>query len=119
MHLKKILISSLIVILMASAISMALPGVHAAEVPGWIKNNAGWWADGQIPDSAFLQGIQYLIKEGIMVIPPTETSGSSGAEGVPAWIKNNAGWWADGQIDDSSFVSGLQWLISNGIMKIS
>ena len=45
-----------------------------ATVPNWIKNNAGWWASDQIPDSAFLQGIQYLIKEGIMVIPFTETS---------------------------------------------
>ena len=75
----------------------------------------------QIDDSSFLQGIQYLIKEGIMVIPPTETtgsSGSSGSEGVPAWIKNNAGWWAEGQIHDEAFVSGIQWLISNGIIVI-
>ena len=89
-----------------------------SEIPAWIKNNAGWWATDLIDDSSFLQGIQYLIKEGIMVIPPTETSGSSGSEGVPAWIKNNAGWWADGQIDDGSFVSGIQWLISNGIIVV-
>jgi hypothetical protein len=89
-----------------------------SEIPAWIKNNAGWWATDLIDDSSFLQGIQYLIKEGIMVIPPTETSGSSGSEGVPAWIKNTAGWWADGQIDDGSFVSGIQWLISNGIIVV-
>ena len=45
---------------MASAIFMVLPNVHAAEIPSWIKNTAGWWADGQIDDSSFLQGIQYL-----------------------------------------------------------
>ena len=89
-----------------------------SEIPAWIKNNAGWWATDQIDDSSFLQGIQYLIKEGIMVIPPTETSGSSGADGVPAWIKNNAGWWADGQIHDEAFVSGIQWLVANGIIVI-
>ena len=88
-------------------------------IPEWIKNNAGWWADGQIDDSSFLQGIQFLIKEGIMVIPPAETSGSSGSEGVPAWIKNNAGWWADGQIDDSSFLQGIQYLVKEGIIKVS
>ena len=38
------------------------------QIPNWVKNNAGWWADGQIPDSAFVQGIQFLIKEGIIVI---------------------------------------------------
>jgi len=90
-----------------------------SEIPAWIKNNAGWWADGQIDDSSFLQGIQYLIKEGIMVIPPTETSGSSESQGVPAWIKNNAGWWAEGQIDDETFVSGIQYLIKVGVIKVS
>ena len=88
-------------------------------IPEWIKNNAGWWAEGQIDDSSFLQGIQFLIKEGIIVIPPTETSESSGSEGVPAWVKNNAEWWADGQIDDSSFVSGIQYLVKVGIIKVS
>ena len=38
------------------------------EIPQWIKNNAGWWADGSISDSDFVQGIQFLIKEGIMRI---------------------------------------------------
>ena len=92
--------------------------VKEVSIPVWIKNNAGWWAGGQIPDSAFLQGIQFLIKEGIMVIPPTATSESSGSEGVPAWVKNNAGWWADGQIDDNSFVSGIQYLVKVGIIQV-
>ena len=38
------------------------------EIPEWIKNNAGWWADGAIDDDSFIQGIQFLIKEGIMRI---------------------------------------------------
>ena len=41
---------------------------ESTSIPAWSKNNAGWWADGQIPDSAFVQGIQFLIKEGIIVI---------------------------------------------------
>ena len=90
-----------------------------ASIPVWVKNNAGWWAEGQIDDSSFLQGIQYLIKEGIMVIPPTETSESSGSQEVPGWIKNNAGWWADGVIDDNTFVSGIQYLVKVGIIKVS
>ena len=60
-----------------------------------------------------------MIKEGIMVIPPTETSGSSGSQEVPAWIKNNAEWWAEGQIDDNTFVSGIQHLVKVGIIKVS
>ena len=56
-------------------------------VPNWIKNNASWWASDQIPDSAFLQGIQFLIKEGIMIIPFTETSESPQSQEVPDWVK--------------------------------
>ena len=88
------------------------------SIPDWIKNNAGWWADGQIDDSSFVSGIQWLISNNIMTIPPIEQGAGSG-DVIPGWIKNNAGWWADGQIDDNAFVSGLQWLISNGIMTIS
>jgi len=94
--------------------------IDSAEVkiPAWIKNNAGWWADGQIPDSTFVQGIQFLIKEGIIVIPPTVQEANSESTSIPAWIKNNAGWWADGQIPDSTFVQGIQFLIKEGIIVI-
>jgi hypothetical protein len=100
------------------------------SVPAWIKNNAGWWATDQIDDSAFLQGIQYLIQEGIMIIPPTESSDDSDAipdagqraqafdQRVPVWIKNNAGWWATDQIDDSSFLQGIQYLVQKGIIVV-
>ena len=112
----KYVIASLLVFFV---VALTIPNAFGENVPEWVKNTAGWWATDQIDDSSFLQGIQYLIKEGIMVIDSTETSESSGSQEVPSWIKNNAGWWAEGQIDDSSFVLGLQWLISNGIMKVS
>jgi len=37
-----------------------------AIIPDWIKNNAEWWADDLIPDSAFVSGLQWLISKGIM-----------------------------------------------------
>ena len=116
-HLLIVLIASFSLI----GSSILIPNSSAEkeiQIPSWIKNNAGWWATNQIDDSSFLLGIQYLIKEGIMVIPSIETSESAGSQKVPGWIKNNAGWWADGQIDDGSFVSGIQWLISNGIIIV-
>jgi len=89
------------------------------EIPSWIRNNAGWWADGSIDDDSFVGGIQFLIEEGIMQIPPTTQGPGSGSNEIPSWIKNNAGWWADGSIDDDSFVGGIQFLIEEGIMSIS
>jgi len=89
------------------------------KIPSWIKNNAKWWSDGQIDDNSFVQGIQYMINEGIMKIPTTSQGSGSGSNEIPSWIKNNAGWWSDGQIDDKSFVQGIQWLIEQGIMRLS
>ena len=97
----------------------ALTAESIIAMPGWIKTHAGWWADGQINDLAYLLGIQYLIEEGIMVIPSTKMSESSGSQEVPVWIKNNAGWWASGQIDDITYVSGIQYLVKVGIIKVS
>ncbi len=87
------------------------------EIPSWVKNNAGWWATGQIGDSDFVSGIEYLISEEIITIPSTQ-SGAGTSQDIPGWVKNNAGWWADGLIKDADFVSGIQYLISNGIMKV-
>jgi len=89
------------------------------EIPEWIKSNAGWWADGQIDDNSFVEGIQFLIKEGFMKIHVIEQGSISQNNEIPEWIKSNAGWWADGQIDDNSFVEGIQFLIKEGFMKIS
>jgi len=114
---KKVLLFAVISVLIVS-VSITSISAQSQEVPSWIKNNAGWWAEGTIDDTAFLQGIQYLIKEGIMIIPPTESSGTSESKEVPPWIKNNAGWWAEGQIDDNTFVQGIQFLVKNGIIII-
>lgn len=101
------------VLFVASTVSYAY-----AEVPGWVKNNAGWWADGTISESEFLTGISFLIADGIIQVPPTTVS-SEPSDGVPAWVKNNAGWWADGTITDGEFVNGIQHLISLGLISVS
>ena len=50
-------------ILLVGAIT---PFASAEGVPGWVKSNAGWWADGTISEE-FVSGIQ----EGILIVPPT------------------------------------------------
>jgi hypothetical protein len=89
-----------------------------AEIPSWIKNNAAWWAEDAIDDDSFIQGIQFLIKEGIMEIPPTTQGSGTGSNEIPSWIKNNAAWWAEDAIDDDSFIQGIQFLIKEGILLV-
>jgi len=42
--------------------------VEIVPVPEWIKNNAGWWSEGQIDDHTFLLGIEYLVENGIIIV---------------------------------------------------
>ena len=117
------LFSALVVLVAISIIPTVLsesPTIDSKHftVPNWIKNNAGWWASGQIDDSSFVSGIQWLISNGVMTIPPTEQETSVEGNIIPNWIKNNAGWWADGSIDDESFIQGIQFLIKDGILNI-
>jgi len=42
--------------------------VKKPPVPLWVKNNAGWWADNKIDDNSFVEGIQFLIREGIITV---------------------------------------------------
>jgi phosphonate transport system substrate-binding protein len=37
-----------------------------SSIPDWIKNNAGWWAEGAVDDETFLNGITFLIENGII-----------------------------------------------------
>jgi hypothetical protein len=98
-------------------------GIQAAltntviSIPIWVKNNAKYWHDGTIDDPTFAQGIQYMIKQGIITIPPTQSGQANSGVTIPAWVKNNAGYWATGDIDDATFAKGVQYLITAGIIQ--
>ena len=51
----KVLLASITSILLLTTM---VTSVDAANVPDWVKNNAGWWADGPIDDKAFVSGVQ-------------------------------------------------------------
>ncbi len=88
------------------------------KIPEWIKNNAKWWSEGQITQDDFIQGTQYMIQQGLLEVPPSDSTQEDSSNVVPEWVKNNAGWWADGLISDTEFVSSLQFLIENKILVV-
>ena len=51
------------ILLVASTASYAY-----AEVPTWVKSNAGWWAEGIISDGEFVNGIQHLMMTGLISV---------------------------------------------------
>jgi len=36
------------------------------QTPHWIKNTAGWWADGLVSDAEFVSGLEHLINNRII-----------------------------------------------------
>ena len=40
----------------------------ALEIPKWIRDNAKWWSEGLISDQDYINGLQFLIKEGILKV---------------------------------------------------
>jgi hypothetical protein len=112
---------------LVATLMLLLPLVQASyaeqEIPEWIKMNAGWWANGDISESDFVQGMEFLINKEILVVPTVETtdisSDTANSDEIPEWIKMNAGWWADGMITNDDFVNGIQYLMKQGIITIS
>ena len=121
-RLRYLTLSVLAVLVLISFVPTVLsesPAVDPVDftVPNWVKNTAGWWASDQIPDSAFLQGIQFLIKEKIIIVQIPDVD-SEVVEEVPGWVKNTAGWWAEDKIHDVTFVAAIKYLISQGIITV-
>ena len=96
-----------------------LPTEIQERIPEWLKNNAKWWAEGQIDDDSFIQGIQFLIKEGIMTISSTEQKTVGSDNEIPSWVRNNAKWWAEGQISEGDFVRGIEYLVEKRILNVN
>ena len=113
--------------LVGSNILVGIPNSSAQEdtqIPSWIKNVAGWWANGDVSDNEFLTAIQYLINNNIISITYTpcnqtiENQTASSAKMVPDWVKNNAKWWSDDLIGDADFINGIEYLVKEQIIKI-
>ncbi len=91
-------------------------GSQSIIIPEWIKNVAGFWCKDEIEDSSFVEGIQYLINNNVIIV--TANSGAGSSDEIPSWVKNNACWWSENQISDDDFASGLKYLIENGIIQV-
>jgi len=116
LHLKFFLLMGVLLFSLSTSTTPALS--QDFFIPDWIRNNAGWWADRQIDDDTFVNGIKFLIEQNIIQIPPTVSTTFS-SQSIPDWVRNNAGLWADRQIDDDTFVNGITFLIESNIFSVT
>jgi len=65
---RQITLTLIAVFAVIGVLSVPLTQTAQAEslVPEWIKTNAGWWADGALDDETFLNGIKFLLENGII-----------------------------------------------------
>ncbi len=66
--MKKIFLAITFSIITVSLLSVTYAQTNSL-IPSWIKNTAGFWVDEQISDQEFLNALQFLVNEGILVIP--------------------------------------------------
>jgi len=85
-------------------------------IPDWVKTVASFWCDDAIDDGSFVEGIQYLIDNNIIVV--LTQSGGGESQEIPSWVKNNACWWSQGTISDDDFASGIEYLVKQGIIRV-
>ncbi len=89
------------------------PGI----IPGWIKNNAGWWSQGKISDDEFASGVGALVEGGFVQVPAAVSQDGAGTP-IPDWFRSNAGWWSQGRISDADYTAGLEYLMGRGVLLI-
>jgi len=95
-----------------------MPFSFSEEIPDWIKNTAQWWSERSISQNEFTNGLEFLINEGIIYIPPTEPGIPGPDKIIPDWVRNTAGWWANDRIPDSEFLNAMKYLIEIGIIEV-
>jgi len=88
------------------------------QIPSWIKEYASWWSSEQIDDKTFTTGIEFMIKQKIIIIRNLQTSQESTEDSIPQWVRNNAGWWSSGKITEDDFVNAIQYLVQHGIIRV-
>jgi len=57
------------------------------SVPDWVKNNARWWADGQLSEKEFLNGIEWLINEKIITVAAAQGTDQTTVDDL--WVAIN------------------------------
>ena len=95
-----------------------IPLSFSESIPPWVKNTASWWSERVISQSEFTHGLEFLINEGIIYIPPTEPGIPGPDKIIPDWVRNTAGWWSDNLIPDSEFINAMKYLIEIGIIEV-
>ena len=72
---KKITVPLIAAVMAIGVLTISFDQVQAQTlVPEWVKNNAAWWAEGTVDDQTFLNGIEFLINEGVINVSSADST---------------------------------------------
>ena len=75
------------------------------------------WSEEKINDEKFIQIINYLIKNEIIIITQNQSEVFEVSK-IPSWIRTITSWWINGEINDETFVKSLEFLVQKNIIPI-
>ena len=110
----------IIAIAVVFGIGLAL-SVSAEEglIPTWIKSTASFWVEGDISDSEFITALQFLVKEGILVIPSEQNEKTDVFQLSVKELKDQAVSWDYKDIlRDEDYYIGKIIYVTGSIRKI-
>ena len=71
--MKKVLLSGIIVsVFLISIVTYGIASAQENNIPSWIKNTAGWWSEGTVSDSDFINSMHWLIENDVLDVSTTE-----------------------------------------------
>ncbi|NHH96903.1 hypothetical protein DYY66_1468 [Candidatus Nitrosotalea sp. FS] len=89
-------------------------------LPSWIMKNSVWWSEGILDKSDFALAVKYVIKQGLIQIPPTSDLSSTQDNSTAAvdQLHKYMQLWSSGQIDhiptsSESLVKVPEWVKKN------
>lgn len=88
------------------------------SIPSWFKNNAKWWDEGLIQQTEFLNSIEFLIEDSIILVPSVPPFSKNQNPEIPPIIKEKIIMWVNGDLNDTQLASSFQFLLLEGILKV-
>jgi tetratricopeptide (TPR) repeat protein len=89
------------------------------KIPNWVKQTTNWWALTSISDEKFTEGIQYLIKKEIIMIPENKKFENTNELKMISLIRNNLSLWSQNETSNDEFYRNTNWLIDNNFIKVN
>ena len=87
------------------------------EVPSWVKNTVEWWSLTKINDEDFLESLEYLIENDVIVITEKQSTTNNNELKMMSVSRTDLNTWSQNQSSDKEFFENIHWLMDNNLIN--